>query len=181
MTLTDDGVAVCVCVCECECVCVCVCVNCMRLTFLNLFTYNVYTWLIVVFCLFVNALYEWNVAKTNSCVHLNVTANKYPCILVCVCGGGGEVEGGGLECITSWDQAGALWSPSPFTHPSTRPCRPMLICRWFTLTRARQNLQNYDYQFVIARVSLDGCATGICHQADRPLPICQSTLPGKCL
>ena len=33
-------------------------------------------------CLLVNALYEWNVTKTNSCVHLNVMANKYPCILV---------------------------------------------------------------------------------------------------
>ena len=37
------------------------------------FIYNFYMWLIVMFCLFVNALYEWNVTKTNSCVHLNVT------------------------------------------------------------------------------------------------------------
>ena len=40
---------------------------------LTLFIYNFYTWLIVMFCLFVNALYECNVTKTNSCVHLNVT------------------------------------------------------------------------------------------------------------
>ena len=33
------------------------------------------------FCLFVNALYEWNVTNTNSCIHLNVMANKYPCIM----------------------------------------------------------------------------------------------------
>ena len=33
-------------------------------------------------CLLVNALYEWNVTKTNSCVHLNVLANKQPGILV---------------------------------------------------------------------------------------------------
>ena len=40
-------------------------------TLLNLtFIYNFYTWLTVMFYLFVNALYEWN---TNSCIHLNVT------------------------------------------------------------------------------------------------------------
>ena len=38
---------------------------------LTLFTYNFYPWLIVMCCLFGNALYEWNVAKTNSCAHLN--------------------------------------------------------------------------------------------------------------
>ena len=48
----------------CVCVCVCVCVN---------FIYNFYTWLIVMFCLFVNALYEWKVTKPNFCVRLNVT------------------------------------------------------------------------------------------------------------
>ena len=35
-------------------------------------------------CLFVNAEYEWNVTKTNPCVHLNVTG-EYPCILVYNC------------------------------------------------------------------------------------------------
>ena len=65
------------------CVCVCVCargarasLHCMNeiATLLNLtsFIYNFHTWLIVMFCLFVNALYEWNVTKTNSCVQLNV-------------------------------------------------------------------------------------------------------------
>ena len=39
---------------------------------LTLFIYNFYAWLFVMFCLFVNALYEWNVTKTNSSVHLNV-------------------------------------------------------------------------------------------------------------
>ena len=38
----------------------------------NLFIYNFYTWPIVMFCLFVNVLYEWNITKTNSNVHLNV-------------------------------------------------------------------------------------------------------------
>ena len=40
---------------------------------LSLFIDNFYTWLIVMFCLCVKALYEWNVNKTNSRVHLNVT------------------------------------------------------------------------------------------------------------
>ena len=40
--------------------------------FVNVFIYNFYTWLIVMFCLFVNVLYEWSVTKKNSCVHLNV-------------------------------------------------------------------------------------------------------------
>ena len=31
-----------------------------------------YTWLVVMFCLFVKALYERNVTATNSCVHLSV-------------------------------------------------------------------------------------------------------------
>ena len=35
--------------------------------------YNFYTWLIVMSCLFANALYEWNVTKTNSCVHFTVS------------------------------------------------------------------------------------------------------------
>ena len=33
----------------------------------------IYTSKVVRFCVFVNALYEWNVTKTNSCLHLNVT------------------------------------------------------------------------------------------------------------
>ena len=70
-------VHVCACVCVCVCMCVCACGNlhCMNeiVTLLNLtsFTYNFYTWLIVMFCQFVNAN-EWNITKTNSCVHLNV-------------------------------------------------------------------------------------------------------------
>ena len=40
------------------------------ITELNLFIYNFYTWLIVMFCLFVNVLYEWNITKTNSCVNV---------------------------------------------------------------------------------------------------------------
>ena len=35
------------------------------------------------FCLFVNALSEWKVIKTNSCVYYMSPVNKYPCILVC--------------------------------------------------------------------------------------------------
>ena len=45
----------------------------VRLLNLTLFIYNFDTWLIVMFCLFVNALYEWNITKTNSCVHLKVS------------------------------------------------------------------------------------------------------------
>ena len=37
----------------------------------RMFIYTFYTWLIVLFCLFVNVLYEWNVTTKNSCVHLN--------------------------------------------------------------------------------------------------------------
>ena len=37
-----------------------------------LFINNFYTWLIVMFCLFGNALYKRNVTKTNSCVQFNV-------------------------------------------------------------------------------------------------------------
>ena len=44
----------------------------LLLNITNLFIYNFYTWLIVMFCLFVNVLYEWNITKTNSNVHLNV-------------------------------------------------------------------------------------------------------------
>ena len=62
-----------------QCVCyVCVCGSFHRMneivTLLNLtlFIYNFYTWLIVKFCLFVNAQYEWNVTMTNSCVCVNV-------------------------------------------------------------------------------------------------------------
>ena len=84
-------VCVCVCVCVYVCVCmhlvcvwggvhtrVCVCVSlhCMNenVTVLNLtlFIYNFFTWLIVMFCLFVNVLYEWNITKKNSGGHLNV-------------------------------------------------------------------------------------------------------------
>ena len=66
-------VRVCVRACVRACVCVCVCMN-EIVTLLNLtFIDNFYTWLIVMFCLFGNALYDWNVTKTNSCVHLNVT------------------------------------------------------------------------------------------------------------
>ena len=70
-----------VCVCggggACVCVCVCVCgrLHCMNeiVTLLNLnCTSNLNTWLIVMFCQFVNVLHEWNVTRTNSCVHLNV-------------------------------------------------------------------------------------------------------------
>ena len=35
------------------------------------------------FCLFVDALYDYNVTKTSSCVHLNVTGEQislYPCM-----------------------------------------------------------------------------------------------------
>ena len=39
---------------------------------LTLFTYNFYAGLIVMFCLFINVLFEWNITKTNSCVHLHV-------------------------------------------------------------------------------------------------------------
>ena len=75
----------CVCVCVCMntcmcmhmCVCMCGLLHCMNevatLWNLTLFIYKFYTQLIVIFCLFVNALYKWNVTKTNSCVHFNVT------------------------------------------------------------------------------------------------------------
>ena len=39
---------------------------------LTLSIYNFYTWLIVTFCLLVNAMYEWNVTETNSCDKLNI-------------------------------------------------------------------------------------------------------------
>ena len=42
---------------------------------LTLFIYNFFTWLIVMFCLFVNALYEWNITKKNSSGHLNWQIN----------------------------------------------------------------------------------------------------------
>ena len=57
--------------------CVCVCeltlheLNCYIVEF-N-FIYNFYTWLIVMFCPFVNALHEWNVTKTNACAHLTAS------------------------------------------------------------------------------------------------------------
>ena len=42
-------------------------------TLLNLtFIYNFYTWLIVMFYLFDNTLYEWNITKTNFCVRFTV-------------------------------------------------------------------------------------------------------------
>ena len=51
---------------------------------LTLFIYNFYTWLVVMYCLFVNALYDWYITKTNSCVHLNVTdvIDEYIYVLV---------------------------------------------------------------------------------------------------
>ena len=56
------------------CACVCGTLHCIvRLLNITIFIYNFYTWLILMFRLFFNALYEWNVTKTNSCVHLNVT------------------------------------------------------------------------------------------------------------
>ena len=36
------------------------------------FINNFHAWLIVMFCLFGNALYEWNISKTNSSVQFNV-------------------------------------------------------------------------------------------------------------
>ena len=61
------------------CVCVCVSLHYKNeiVTSLNftVFIYNFYTWLIVMFCLFVNALDGWSVSMTNSCVHINVTGN----------------------------------------------------------------------------------------------------------
>ena len=61
---------------ECVCVCVCGSLNHMNECYIVEFNfiYNFYTWLTVMFGLFVNVLYERNVTKTNSCVHLNVTA-----------------------------------------------------------------------------------------------------------
>ena len=58
----------------CVCVCARVSLPCMNETvaLLNL-AFNFDTWLIVMFCLFVNAQYEWKGTKTNYCVHLNVT------------------------------------------------------------------------------------------------------------
>ena len=68
----------------CVCVCVCVCVSvsvsvsvsvCGSLHCLNeivpllkltLSIYNFFTWLLVMYCLFLIAVYEWNVTKTNS-------------------------------------------------------------------------------------------------------------------
>ena len=69
------------------CVCVCVSLQCMNETVtlhnLTLFIYNLYTWLIVIFCIFVNALYAWTVAKQITvCIQMSL-ANKYPCIFVC--------------------------------------------------------------------------------------------------
>ena len=53
-------------------------------TLLNLtsFIYNFYTWLIIMFCLFVNALYDWNFTKIIPVYIEMPLANKYPCILV---------------------------------------------------------------------------------------------------
>ena len=52
----------CVCVCVCVCVCLCVSLHCMNetVTLLNLtlFINNLYTWLIVMFRLFVYARYK---------------------------------------------------------------------------------------------------------------------------
>ena len=82
-----------VCVCACVCVCLCACVracararvcvcgslHCMNeiVTLLNLalFIYNFCNMANCNVCLFVNALYEWNVTKTNSCVHINVISD----------------------------------------------------------------------------------------------------------
>ena len=40
------------------------------------FIYNFYTWLIVMFCIVVSALYVCNITKTSSCVRLNVIGEK---------------------------------------------------------------------------------------------------------
>lgn len=50
------------------CYCLIFIFNEVTLLNLTLFSYNFYTWLIVVFCLFVKSLHEWNVTKINSCV-----------------------------------------------------------------------------------------------------------------
>ena len=59
------------------CVCVRESLHCLNeiVTLLNLslFTYNFYAGLTVMFCLLINVLFEWNITKTNSCVHLNVS------------------------------------------------------------------------------------------------------------
>ena len=54
--------------------CVIACYKTETVTMLNLTSviYSFYTWLLVKFCRFVNALYESNVTKTNSGVYLNV-------------------------------------------------------------------------------------------------------------
>ena len=76
-------VCVCVCVCVSVCVCVCLCVclclcslHCMNeiATLLNL-TFIFLSLACManckVLCLVLNAPYEWDVTKTNSCVHFN--------------------------------------------------------------------------------------------------------------
>ena len=53
----------------------CVCVRereIVTLLNLTLFTYNFYAGLIVMFCLFIDVLFEWNITKKNSCVQLHV-------------------------------------------------------------------------------------------------------------
>ena len=85
-------VCVCMCVCVCTCAWMCVCVfvcgslHCMNeiVTLLNLtwFIYNFDTWLIVMFCAFVNALYEWNATKTNFRVHWQIHVHWQINILV---------------------------------------------------------------------------------------------------
>ena len=77
---------VCVCVCAHVSVCVCGSLHCMNeiVALLNLswFIYNFYTWLIVMFCVFVNELYEWNATKTNFCVHWQIHVHWQINILV---------------------------------------------------------------------------------------------------
>ena len=95
---------VCVCACSCTiacmwvcahvCMCVCVCVfMCGSIQFINEivmlwnlnFIDNFYTWLIVTYYRFVNALSEWSITKTKLIpVHILISLpNKYPCILEC--------------------------------------------------------------------------------------------------
>ena len=67
-------------------VCMCGLLHCMNdvatLWNLTLFIYKFCTRLIVMFCLFVNALYDWNVTKIIPVYIEMPLANKYPCIPV---------------------------------------------------------------------------------------------------
>ena len=56
------------------CMYVCVSLHCKdEAVILLIFKKNLYAWLILMFCLMVNAQYEWSVTKTNFCVYFNVT------------------------------------------------------------------------------------------------------------